>query len=450
MRERSPIPDERDRCENRNSESLDSSAEESVNQEDMSTTSPPIAPIPPTNTAAFAALRESSPSRAEAQDQARPRRALAYMRVSSQRQMGTARDIDEDGNSIATQREFVERKARELGADIVHEFVEPGTSAQTIAKRLVFREMLSYLEEHGDEIDYVIIYARSRAFRNLYDAVLVEHDLAARDIELISATENFGTDEDMAMLLKVLTDGFNHVQVRHNGRDIANKMLHKAQQGGTTGRAKLGYLNVRKSFDGHLVNTIDVDPERAPLIQWAFEMYAGGNYSLVRLRDELEVRGLTTRATRTRSEQPLSLSTLAAILTDPYYTGVVTYKGDIYEGRHPALISVELFQAVEVVMAARRKRGTRERVHHHFLKGALFCARCSGPDALKPLVYLEASGRGGIYPHLRLPSRARLRAAVRALGSARGCTREGGGAGPEHQQAAPRVLPRGAAEDAPR
>ncbi|MCB8045039.1 hypothetical protein JM654_15455 [Microbacterium oxydans] len=33
---------------------------------------------------------------------------------------------------------------------------------------------------------------------------------------------------------------------------------------------------MRKEFSGRLVNTIDVDYERAPLVTWAFEQYATG------------------------------------------------------------------------------------------------------------------------------------------------------------------------------
>ncbi|TKJ98514.1 hypothetical protein PlfCFBP13513_03395 [Plantibacter flavus] len=69
-------------------------------------------------------------------------RAVVYLRVSKVRQLNTASDIDEDGNSIATQREWVRDKAVELGASIVAEFVEPGQSAQTIAKRPEFRRLL--------------------------------------------------------------------------------------------------------------------------------------------------------------------------------------------------------------------------------------------------------------------------------------------------------------------
>lgn len=54
-----------------------------------------------------------------------------YLRVSSVRQTHTAVDIDKDGNSIATQREECNRKAADMGVDIIKEFIEPGKSAQT-------------------------------------------------------------------------------------------------------------------------------------------------------------------------------------------------------------------------------------------------------------------------------------------------------------------------------
>lgn len=44
-----------------------------------------------------------------------------------------------------------------------------------------------------------------------------------------------------------------------SGEDIKVKLEHKVASGGSVGRAKLGYVNVRKDFDGRLVNTIDVD-----------------------------------------------------------------------------------------------------------------------------------------------------------------------------------------------
>jgi hypothetical protein len=62
--------------------------------------------------------------------------------------MDTAIDIDPDGNSIATQREFGQRRADTLNAMVDKVFIEPGNSAQSIEKRPVFREVLAYLREH--------------------------------------------------------------------------------------------------------------------------------------------------------------------------------------------------------------------------------------------------------------------------------------------------------------
>ena len=68
--------------------------------------------------------------------------AVLYLRVSSKRQMDTAADIDPEGNSIDTQRKICRDKARHMGVVIVGEYVEPGNSAQTIAKRPVFQDMM--------------------------------------------------------------------------------------------------------------------------------------------------------------------------------------------------------------------------------------------------------------------------------------------------------------------
>ena len=234
--------------------------------------------------------------------------AVVYLRVSTPRQMLTAIDIDADGNSIATQREACIVRARQAGAPIAAEFVEPGNSAQSIGKRPVFRSMLRYIEEHP-EITHVVIYMRSRAFRNLTDAALTKRVLSAMGVKLVSAKEDFG-EGYMGDAMEAMVDVFNEMQVRQSGEDIKQKLLHKAKSGGTTGRAKLGYINDRKDFDGRLVNTIAIDPQRAPLITWAFEQYATGEYSMIKLAEMLAEQGLTTRKSSKWPERPFEYSLL--------------------------------------------------------------------------------------------------------------------------------------------
>jgi hypothetical protein len=57
--------------------------------------------------------------------------------------------------------------------------------------------------------------------------------------------------------------------------------------------------------DGSEIRTVAVDPERAPLVQWAFEAYASGDYTIAQLTEALADKGLTTRPTAKHAAKPL-------------------------------------------------------------------------------------------------------------------------------------------------
>ncbi|MFE3228567.1 recombinase family protein [Nocardia sp. NPDC059228] len=320
--------------------------------------------------------------------------AVAYLRVSDKKQLNTAIDIDPDGNSIATQRSVVEKRADNLPTRIVKEFVEPGVSAKSVENRPVFQEMLAYLNEHP-EIKYVIVYARSRAFRNYIDAAVTKRQLDKMGVKLISAREDFG-EGIYADMMAAITDIFNDTQNRLSGQDISIKMLNKAMSGGTCSRAKVGYVNTRILFEGRQVNTIKIDEDRAPLVVQAWELYATGEYGLDDLEAAMADLGLTSPPTsRYPAQRPVSASTLHNMLRDPYYVGYVTWKGQIYPGRHEPLISHELFDRVQDMLRQRSANGNRDRVHNHYLKGFLFCTRCRDQGHTSRLVFNQSTSRNG-------------------------------------------------------
>lgn len=130
-------------------------------------------------------------------------------------------------------------------------------------------------------------------------------------------------------------------------------MAQSVERGGTIGRAKLGNLNARKDFGGRLVNTIDVDANRAPLIHLDFEQHATGQHSFTQLEMMLEDQRLTTWPSSKRPACSLSSSQLAIILRDPHCTGDIRYKSRLYPGRHESMIGRELFLAVQYVLDGR-------------------------------------------------------------------------------------------------
>ena len=324
-----------------------------------------------------------------------PDAAVSYLRVSTTKQMYTAVDIDPDGNSISTQREFAERKATGYNVPIEKEFIEPGQSAKTLLDRPVFQELLEYLKANA-HIKYVIVYMRSRAFRNHFDAAIVGHQLTKLGVRLISAKEDFG-EGPHAVAMEGVIDVMNGYQNTVQGLDISSKMHRKAVHGGTLGPARVGYLNVRETFEGKQINSIALDPERAPLIRQGFELYASGEYTLDQLADTMTDRGLTAPARGKQRERPVDGKWWHRILQDSYYAGDLVHLGEVFDGRHDPIVSRELFAQVQEVRRQRSGKGQRERVHHHYLKGILFCDRCAQQERTSRLVFTQASGRGGTY-----------------------------------------------------
>ncbi|CAG6393146.1 conserved hypothetical protein [Actinacidiphila cocklensis] len=299
------------------------------------------------------------------------KRALTYLRVSSAGQVDT--DYDPEGISLPAQRAAVQRRAAELDAEIVGEYVEPGRSATSTDKRPKFQEMMARLKSEHD-IGYIIVYARSRLHRNSIDAAITKRELREAGAVLVSVMDH---TEDSAIgdLVGTVLDGVNEYQSRASGADIAYKMGQKIKHGGSVGIAPIGYLNVREMFEGREVRTVVVDPVRGPLVTMAFELYASGAYGFHALIQALTDAGLRSRPNRRYPAGPISINALGKLLRNRYYLGYVSHSGQEYQGRHQPLVTPELFARVQQMLETRRIGGTRERRHNHYLKGTVWCHR---------------------------------------------------------------------------
>src|SRR5699024_4080461 len=124
----------------------------------------------------------------------------------------------------------------------------------------------------------------------------------------------------------------------------------------------LGYLNVKEDVDGRMVSAVAIDEKRAALIRTGFELYATGDYGLERLAQTMADRGLTPRSTRRHpGARYVSVSKWHTMLADPYYMGLVRYKGELYPGRHEALVNPELFAVVQEILKERSAPTRRDR-----------------------------------------------------------------------------------------
>lgn len=177
--------------------------------------------------------------------------------------------------------------------------------------------------------------------------------------------------------------------------EVMKGSIRKAEEGGTPFRTPVGYLNVRKTENGISFATVERDPERFELVRWCFEQYATGECVGADLVLAARRKGLTTKPMPTRPHGgEMNLTTLYHILQNPYYMGVVSYRGIHYEGKHEAMVEPEVWLAVQDILAANNHRGEKDRVHTHYLRSTVYCSGCGGR-----LVYSENIGNGGTYAY---------------------------------------------------
>ena len=323
------------------------------------------------------------------EDRARAR-ALIYLRVSTKEQAEMGGEAE--GFSIPAQREACLRKAASLGAVVIDEFVDRGESARN-ANRPGLQRLLKFI--NTEPVEFVIVHKVDRLARNRVDDVEINLALQQAGVRLISVTENID-ETPSGVLLHGIMSSIAEFYSRNLANEVIKGSTQKAKSGGTVGKAPTGYLNVRKTESGREIRTVEIDPERGPLMRWAFEQYATGEWTLRGLLETATEKGLTSTGGPRTPSKPLSLSNFNRLLKTPYYMGVVSYRGVDYPGNHEPLISRDTYERVQAVLEAHGRSGEKQRIHHHYLKGSVFCGQCGS----RLSIMITKNRWGTVYPYL--------------------------------------------------
>ena len=301
------------------------------------------------------------------------------------------RATNRDAVASAAQRDACLRKADALGAEVVDEFIDAGESAKT-AHRPELQRLLKFLLDGS--IQYVIVHKVDRLARNRVDDVEINVAIRASGATLVSCTENIDETPSGALMHGIMSS-IAEFYSKNLANEVIKGSVQKAKSGGTVGKAPTGYLNVRKIENGREIRTVDVDPQRGPLMTWAFEAYAAGDWSIRTLLEELTRRGLTTTTTAQMPSRPLVISHFLRLLRHPYYKGIVRYRGVEYPGNHTPLVTDEIWEKVQQRLTAANTAGDKHRQHYHYLKGSVFCGECGE----RLIITMSKNRHGTVYPY---------------------------------------------------
>ena len=249
----------------------------------------------------------------------------------------------------------------------------------------------------------LISHKLDRLARNRADDVEINRAFEDAGVRLVSTSENIDQTPG-GMLLHGIMSSIAEFYSRNLANEVMKGMGEKARNGGTLGKALLGYVNVRaRDENGREVRTIALDEERAPLIRLAFTEYATGNWTVRQLADHLNTLGLTIPPTPRRPAKSITATRLHEILRHPYYKGIVTFQGVEYPGKHEPLVDSQTWQTVQTILTSRRY-GERQRIHNHFLKSTVVCGQCGA----RLSVQNAKNSKGTIYPYFVCARRCRL------------------------------------------
>ena len=301
--------------------------------------------------------------------------AALYARVSSDRQ-----DVD---LSVSAQLRALKDYARANGYSVAREYVDEAESGR-VADRPQFREMIEEGSQPKAPFEVILVWKFSRFTRKREHAVAFKSMLRRKGVRVVSITEH-ADDSPTGKLMEAIIESVDEFYSENLAEDVVMGMREAASRGFFLGsKAPFGYRRIKVSDGVKERPTLEVDPATAPVVREIFESSLHGN-GLKEICKALNDRGVTNRGKRWYK------GGLHYLLNNEAYTGTAvwgrTSKGEKtqdpvrVEGAWPALVSRELFDAVQEAMRDRAPKVQRPaRVGSRFLlSGLLKCGVCGRP-----------------------------------------------------------------------
>lgn len=278
---------------------------------------------------------------------------FGYIRVSTQRQGA-------HGSSLQEQKSAIEAYAARNGLSITRWFEERETAAKQ--GRRVFRKMLAELA--SDKVRGIIVHKIDRSARNLRDWADL-NELIDRGVEIHFAHDALDLSSRGGRLSADIQAVVAADFIRNLREETRKGFYGRLKQGLYPLRAPIGYLDMGRGL------LKEIDPQKAPLVRHAFELYATGVWNFEQLEQELFQQGL-----RNKNGGRVTKNGLTTILNNPFYIGLVHIRktDEVFQGGHVALIPKPLYDRVQMVLRGARLDGGKR--HEFLFSRTIRCASC--------------------------------------------------------------------------
>ena len=271
-------------------------------------------------------------------------RCAIYTRKSSEE------GLEQTFNSLDAQREachsYIESQRHEGWRALSTTYDDGGFSGGTM-DRPALTQLLADVE--AGRLDTIVVYKVDRLTRSLADFARIVERLEAAGVSFVSVTQQFSTTSSMGRLTLNVLLSFAQFEREVTGERIRDKIAASKRKGmWMGGQVPLGY----DLHDRQLL----VNPEEADRVRLIFHLYLELK-CVHRLTVELETRGMRSKVRvhqtgRTSGGHVFGRGALYAILKNRLYRGEIAHRGAVYPGQQDAIVSTELWDAVQTLLAA--------------------------------------------------------------------------------------------------
>lgn len=286
-------------------------------------------------------------------------KAIILARVSSEEQ--------EQGHSIPAQvhrlKEYAERKGLSIAE--IHEVTESSSSDTRKKFDLIIKAIRASKEPVAFVADTI-----DRVQRSFKESIVLGDLLKEGKLQIHFLRESLvlHKDSNSADLLRWdMGVMFARSYVLQLSDNVKRGNEQKIRSGEWTGKAPIGYLHTK--VDDRPV--IVIDPERAPYIRKIFEVYGQGNCSMKMLADKMKAMGL-----RNEKGKPLSTSMIEFVLKNPFYYGIMLWKGNLYPHKYERIVSEEQWHRAEGIREGWHKKPFPYAGKPFVFRGLVQCAQC--------------------------------------------------------------------------
>lgn len=295
------------------------------------------------------------------------KKCAIYTRKSSEE------GLEQDFNSLDAQREasaaFITSQKAEGWVEIKEHYDDGGFSGGDI-DRPGLQRLLDDIQ--AGKVNIVVVYKIDRLTRSLMDFSKLVEVFDKHGVTFVSVTQSFNTTTSMGRLTLNVLLSFAQFEREVTGERIRDKIAASKKKGMWMGGSRpTGYQIKDKQL---IINTDEAD-----LIRLIFEKYMELG-CVRRLKNHLDFEGIKSKHWVSRKGcvhggASFSRGILYQVLKNPVYAGKVRHKEKIYDGQHQAIISYDLWTAVQQKLAdgAVSESGKKKPVVlGNALKGKLF------------------------------------------------------------------------------